>query len=65
MLILSMKGEEVLQYLYEKYGRDRAGMTNVVTCYRMRSAVQEVGKHWGSRQTWSANCQESGWTYPR
>jgi error-prone DNA polymerase len=39
--------EEVLQYLYEKYGRDRAGMTGVVTTYRMRSAVREVGKALG------------------
>ena len=39
--------EEVLQYLYDKYGRDRAGMTGVVTCYRMRSAVREVGKALG------------------
>lgn len=36
--------EEVLQYLYSKYGRDRAGMTAVVTTYRTRSAVREVGK---------------------
>jgi error-prone DNA polymerase len=36
--------EEVLQYLYEKYGRDRAGMTAVVTCYRAKSAIREVGK---------------------
>ncbi|MBT5597049.1 MAG: PHP domain-containing protein, partial [Planctomycetaceae bacterium] len=27
--------EEVLQYLYKKYGRDRAGMTGVVTTYRL------------------------------
>jgi error-prone DNA polymerase len=39
--------EEVLQYLYNKYGRDRAGMTAVVTSYRMRSAVREVGKALG------------------
>jgi error-prone DNA polymerase len=39
--------EEVLQYLYEKYGRDRAGMTGVVTTYRLRSAVREVGKALG------------------
>ena len=39
--------EEVLQYLYDKYGRDRAGMTGVVTCYRMRSAVRDVGKALG------------------
>lgn len=36
--------EEVLQYLYAKYGRDRAGMTATVVSYRMRSAVREVGK---------------------
>ena len=39
--------EEVLQYLYKKYGRDRAGMTGVVTTYRLRSAVREVGKALG------------------
>jgi len=36
--------EEVLQYLYEKYGRDSAGMTAAVTTYRSRSAIREVGK---------------------
>ncbi|TWU41323.1 Error-prone DNA polymerase [Novipirellula aureliae] len=36
--------EEVLQYLYEKYGRHRAGLTAVVTTYRTRSAIREVGK---------------------
>ncbi len=36
--------EEVLQYLYEKYGRDSAGMTAAVTTYRTRSAIREVGK---------------------
>ena len=39
--------EEVLQYLYAKYGRDRAGMTAVVTTYRIRSAIREVGKALG------------------
>lgn len=36
--------EEVLQYLYKKYGRDRAGMTAVVNTYRTKSAIREVGK---------------------
>ncbi len=35
--------EEVLQYLYEKYGRERAGMTAEVITYRPRSAVRDVG----------------------
>ncbi|MFG0262038.1 MAG: error-prone DNA polymerase [Novipirellula sp. JB048] len=36
--------EEVLQYVYEKYGRHRAGLTATVTSYRLRSAIREVGK---------------------
>ncbi len=39
--------EEVLQYLYDKYGRERAGMTAVVITYRSRSAIRDVGKALG------------------
>ncbi len=39
--------EEVLQYIYEKYGRDRAGMTATVTCYRTKGALRDVGKALG------------------
>ncbi len=39
--------EEVLQYLYEKYGRDRVGMTAVVITYRARSAIRDAGKALG------------------
>ncbi|HEX5104223.1 MAG TPA: DNA polymerase III subunit alpha, partial [Pirellulaceae bacterium] len=39
--------EEVLQYIYDKYGRDRAGMTAVVITYRTRSAIRDVGKALG------------------
>jgi len=39
--------EEVLQYLYRKYGRDRAGITAEVITYRPRSAVRDVGKALG------------------
>jgi error-prone DNA polymerase len=39
--------EEVIQYVYEKYGRDRAGMTASVITYRPRSAVRDVGKALG------------------
>ncbi|EAQ81731.1 DNA polymerase III alpha subunit [Blastopirellula marina DSM 3645] len=39
--------EEVLQYLYEKYGRERAGMTAVTITYRPRSAIRDVGKALG------------------
>lgn len=36
--------EEVIQYVYQKYGRHRAGMTAAVTTYRTRSAVRDCGK---------------------
>jgi len=39
--------EEVIQYIYEKYGRDRAGLAATVISYRARSAVREVGKAFG------------------
>ncbi len=39
--------EEVIQYVYEKYGRDRAGMTAELITYRPRSAVRDVGKALG------------------
>src|SRR5262249_43244206 len=34
--------EEVIQHIYEKYGRNHAGMTAVVSCYRSRGALREV-----------------------
>ena len=39
--------EEVIQYIYQRYGRDHAGMTATVICYRGRSAIREVGKVFG------------------
>ena len=39
--------EEVLQYIYQKYGRDRAALTATVIRYRTRSAVRDVGKALG------------------
>ncbi len=39
--------EEVLQYVYERYGRDRAGMVCEVISYRARSALRDVGKALG------------------
>jgi len=39
--------EEVLQYLYAKYGRERAALTAEVIRYRGRSAVRDVGKAMG------------------
>ncbi len=39
--------EEVIQYIYAKYGRHRAGLTGVVISYRGRSAVRDIGKALG------------------
>lgn len=39
--------EEVIQYIYEKYGRERAAIAAVVICYRARSALRDVGKALG------------------
>ena len=39
--------EEVLQYIYQKYGRQRAGMTGVNTSYCLRSSIRDVGKALG------------------
>ena len=39
--------EEVIQYVYGKYGRHRAGMVNEVISYRAKSAMRDVGKALG------------------
>ncbi len=39
--------EEVIQYIYGKYGRDKAGIAATVVTYRSRSAIREVGKVFG------------------
>ncbi|HRE13989.1 MAG TPA: error-prone DNA polymerase [Usitatibacteraceae bacterium] len=39
--------EEVIQYLYAKYGRERAALTAVVITYQPRSALRDVGKALG------------------
>ncbi|WP_374334997.1 error-prone DNA polymerase [Methyloversatilis sp.] len=39
--------EEVIQYIYRKYGRDRAALAASLTCYRPRSALRDVGRALG------------------
>ncbi|PIU01266.1 MAG: error-prone DNA polymerase [Bdellovibrionales bacterium CG10_big_fil_rev_8_21_14_0_10_45_34] len=46
--------EEVIQYVYERYGRDRAAMVSAVITYRSKSALRDVAKGLG----WS----EGVWT---
>ncbi|HWH81279.1 MAG TPA: error-prone DNA polymerase [Burkholderiaceae bacterium] len=54
--------EEVLQYLYAKYGRDRAALTGVVISYRPKSAIRDVGKALGfSLETVDALAKNHTW----
>jgi error-prone DNA polymerase len=39
--------EQVMQYVYERYGRDRAGIVATIIHYRPRSAIRDVGKALG------------------
>jgi len=39
--------EEVIQYVYRKYGRERAALAATVICYRTKSALRDVGKALG------------------
>ena len=42
--------EEVIQHIYEKYGRERAAITATVQCYRTKGAIRDVGKAMGLSQ---------------
>jgi error-prone DNA polymerase len=43
--------EEVIQYIYQKYGRERTAIAATVVCYRFKSALREVGKVIGVNNT--------------
>ncbi|WP_139684747.1 error-prone DNA polymerase [Vibrio tasmaniensis] len=43
--------EEVIQYIYKKYGRERAALAATVISYRFKSAVRDVGKALGLQET--------------
>ncbi|MBU1438554.1 MAG: error-prone DNA polymerase [Gammaproteobacteria bacterium] len=43
--------EEIIQYIYQKYGRQRAALAATVICYRLRSSVRDVGKALGFHPT--------------
>ncbi|BAE51804.1 error-prone DNA polymerase [Paramagnetospirillum magneticum] len=55
--------EEVIQHIYDTYGRHRAGLTATVIHYRTRSAIRDVGKVMGlSEDTVEALAKaNSGW----
>ena len=53
--------EEVIQYIYAKYGRERAGMTATVIHYRTRRAIREVGKALGLSEDMVAALASQTW----
>jgi error-prone DNA polymerase len=53
--------EEVMQYIYQRYSRDRAGIVATVIHYRPRSTVREVGKALGMSEDVTARLAGTVW----
>ncbi|MDO6590736.1 error-prone DNA polymerase [Loktanella sp. D2R18] len=53
--------EEVIQHIYAKYGRHRAGLCATVIHFRSRAAIREVGKVMGLSQDVTANLSGQIW----
>ncbi len=53
--------EEVIQHIYSKYGRHRAGLCATVIHFRSRAAIREVGKVMGLSQDVTANLSGQIW----
>ena len=53
--------EEVIQHIYEKYGRHRAGLCATVIHFRSRAAIREVGKVMGLSQDVTAALSGQIW----
>ncbi|TPG17579.1 DNA polymerase III subunit alpha [Sphingomonas koreensis] len=53
--------EEVMQYIYQRYGRHRAGIAATVIHYRSRSAVREVAKALGLTEDISTRLASTVW----
>ncbi|MBM2576877.1 error-prone DNA polymerase [Jannaschia sp. Os4] len=53
--------EEVIQHIYGKYGRHRAGLVATVIHYRPRSAIREVGKAMGLTEDVTSKLASTVW----
>ncbi len=53
--------EEVMQYVYRRYGRERAGIAATVIHYRSKSTVREVGKALGLSEDITAKLASTSW----
>lgn len=57
--------EEVIQWIYDTYGRTRSALTSTVIRYRARGAVREVGKALGLSDDMTAGLAGSVWGWSR
>ena len=57
--------EEVIQWVYERYGRDHAALCATVMRYRARGAVRESARCWGCRKTSPARWRPRSRAGPR
>jgi error-prone DNA polymerase len=55
--------EEVIQYIYRRYGRHRAAICSTVVHYRSRRAIREVGKVLGLTEDITAALAKTVWGY--
>jgi error-prone DNA polymerase len=55
--------EEVMQYIYHRYGRARTGLTATVVTYRTRSSIREVGKVFGLSGDAVSLLSSTAWGY--
>jgi error-prone DNA polymerase len=53
--------EEVIRWIYQRYGRDRAAICATVIRYRPRSAIREVGKAMGLSEDITARLAKASW----
>ncbi|WP_366934210.1 PHP domain-containing protein, partial [Phaeobacter sp.] len=53
--------EEVIQWIYQRYGRERAGLCATVIHFRTRAAIREVGKVMGLSQDVTAGLSSQIW----
>lgn len=53
--------EEVIQHIYDKYGRDRAGLCATVIHYRPRSAIRDVGRAMGLSEDITGSLARTVW----
>ncbi|MGZ9101206.1 MAG: PHP domain-containing protein, partial [Brevundimonas sp.] len=53
--------EEVMQYVYRRYGRDRAAIVATIIHYRPRSAIRDVGKALGLTEDVTARMADTVW----